>query len=584
MRLLPYLTAQRWRLWLALALYPLGAACVVAPPYIIQQIFDHIIGGGQGDRLPLAAAFYALAVVLEWSTGFASEYLMGLIGQRAMARLRADLFARLQAQGATYFDITPQGRILTRLTNDVEALSELFSTGAITLISDLLTLVAVVSMMLYLSPTLTFLAFLVLPPMAVLAFVCQRFARDAFRRIRHHLSGINSFLAEHIAHMSVVQAFGQEARVNAEFAELGQAYRAANRQAIFFDASLYALIEAIGTASVAALIGLGYGSVTRGALTAGVLVAFIQYIRRFFVPLRDLTTKFTVLQSALAAAERVVASLEAEPALVSPPDGHRAPAARLQLGIDFRDVWFAYGAEGPVGSPTRSKAQAEKRAVLRGINLSVARGEKVALVGSTGSGKSTILRLMARFYDVDDGGVFVDGHDVRAWDLFALRRLYGSVLQDTHLFSGTLSGNLALRPDISEAAVDDAISALGAGPWIASLPLGLATPVSEGGNNFSAGQRQLLAMVRALAISPEVLLLDEATSNIDSETEARLQAALEVLMRGRTTVVVAHRLSTVEKMDRIVVLDQGRIVQQGSHAALMAMDGPYRQQVRLGRG
>ena len=577
-RLLPYLTQQGWRLWLALVLYPMGAACVVAPPYLVQQIFDQVVTNGRGGRLLPLAVIYALAVALEWVTGFAAEYNLSILGQRAMANLRGDLFARLQAQDQRYFDTTPQGRILTRLTNDVEALSELFSTGAITLISDALTLVSVVGMMLYLSPALTLLSFLVLPPMALISWVCQRFARDAFRRIRRHLAGINSFLAEHIGHMSVVQTLGQEVRVNREFAELGEAYRAANRQAIFFDAALFALVEAIGTASIAALIGWGSGSITQGALTAGVLVAFIQYIRRFFIPLRDLTTKFTVLQSALAAAERVVASLETPARLVSPDNGYRPATGVLtdkpNGGVRLEGVWFGYGV---------APAPAKTDAVLRGIDLHVGVGEKVALVGATGSGKSTILRLLGRSYDVQAGVVRVDGEDVRTWDLLALRRLFGVVLQDTHLFSGTLRDNLALWPGTTDATLMSAIEALGADGWLMALPGGLDAPVSESGHNFSAGQKQLLAMIRALAIDPQILLLDEATSNIDSATESRLQAALEVLMAKRTTIVVAHRLSTVEKMDRIIVLSQGTVAQEGSHAILMQNDGPYRRQVHLSR-
>lgn len=571
-RLWKYFLASPGQVTLSFMLYPLNALCVIVPPYVIQQILDKAISAHRPELLLPLTGVYLAALCLEYLTGFGSEYSMSVLGQRSMHTLRRDLFAHVQRLPASFFDRNPIGRILTRLTSDVEALSDVFASGAITIIADVLTVVAVVAMMLWLDVRLTAFAFLVVPPLVGLAAFFQRYARTAFRDIRKHVARLNTFLAEHISGMSVVQIFGQQARTQREFEQLNADYRDANRQAIFFDAALYAVVEAIGTSAVAALIWYSASDLAQGAITAGTLVAFFQYIRRFFVPIRDLSTKYTVLQSAFAAAERTFSLLDEPQHIVSAAEAK--PLPRLQNALELRDVWFSY----------RGAVTGDKDWTLRGVNLTVRRGERVALVGSTGAGKSTVLKLLNRFYDVQRGAVLVDGLDARAYDLHQLRALFAVVLQDVHLFTGTLLQNLAFSDRISEAAARSAMAAVGGDAFVQRLPQGYDTPVQELGTNFSAGERQLLALARALALDPEVLILDEATSNIDSETEARIQSALDVLLQGRTAVVVAHRLSTIQKVDRILVFKHGQVVEEGDHATLMRRGGVYRTLVELQLG
>lgn len=562
-RLLGYLAAHKKLFAVALLLYPLDALAVVLPPYLVRQILDVAVPSGDARLVNWLALAYVGALSLEFMSGFASQLAMSVLGQRAMRSLRSDLFAHVQRLPPSYYDRTPVGRLVTRLTNDVESLGELFASGAVTVLADVVVLIAVVSMMFYLNVELTLVSFLVVPPLVGLALIFQRFARRAFNAIRKQLARINAFLSEHLSGMSIIQAFGQQARTQREFENLNLRFRNANRQAILFDSLLFSLVEAIGTCAVAAMIWYGAMDMAAGAIGAGTLVAFIQYIRRFFVPIRDLSTKYTIWQSGLAASERIFEVLD-EPVVV----GSSVDAVRkssLRDAVELRHVWFSYKETGEW--------------ILRDVDLTIRRGEHVALVGATGSGKTTILKLLNRLYDVQRGAVLVDGTDVRELHLDDLRRLFAVVLQDVHLFSGTIMENLAFADGVTEQDVRGAARAVQADAVIEKLPAGYAQPVQTGGANFSAGERQLLAFARALAVNPEVLVLDEATSNVDSETEARIQSALDVLLRERTAVVVAHRLSTIRKMDRIVVIHQGQIVEQGDHASLMARDGFYKRLV-----
>jgi ATP-binding cassette, subfamily B, multidrug efflux pump len=564
-RLFSYVWRERRLFLTALVLYPIDALSVVVPPYLVQQMLDVAIPRGDARLLWMLGGAYGLALALEYVSGFASQMSMGVLGQRAMLRLRSDLFAHVQRLPASFYDKNPIGRVLTRLTNDVEALNDVFATGAISVLADLVTIAAVVGTMLWLNVELTLFSFMVVPPLIIVAVIFQRIARQAFRRIRSSLARINTFLAEHISGMAVVQVFGQERRTQDEFAALNTEYRDANRNAVLADAWLYSIVEAIGIAAVAALLWYGAHDMATGAIGAGTLVAFMAYIRRFFVPIRDLSTKYTVLQSGFTAGERIFQLLDT-PLEITSAQGAK-PVSTIERGIGLRGVWFRY--------------REDHDHVLQGLSLDIEKGEHVALVGATGSGKTTVLKLLNRSYDVERGVVSVDGVDVRQLDLGDLRRLFAVVLQDVYLFSGTIIDNLTITGRVSREDAMRAARAVGADTLISRLSKGYDTQVNEAGANFSAGERQLLAFARALALGPQALILDEATSNIDSETESRIQEGLAVLMKGRTAVIVAHRLSTIRKVDRIVVLHQGQVVEQGSHDFLMRHGGSYAKLVEL---
>ncbi len=567
-RLLVHVMRDKRLLLFALIAYPLDALAAILPPFLVRQILDVAIPRHDADLLLWFCGAYLATLFLEYGAGFASLYAMGILGQRGMQSLRRDLFAHVQRLPASFFDRNPVGRTLTRLTNDVEAVSDVFATGAVTIIADVLTICAVVGMMLWLDVRLTLLAFLVVPPLVLMAAVMQRYARISFREVRKHIARINAYLAEHIGGMGVVQTFRQEARTAQEFTKLSAEFRDANRDAIFYDAVLFAAVEAIGTAAVAVLIWFGALDMTTGIVGAGTLVAFIQYIRRFFVPIRDLSTKYTVLQSAFASAERIFQLLDERVTIVSESDAK--PMEQLRHEVALEDVWFAY-----------REPEQDADWVLRGVSLRVRKGERVALVGATGCGKTTILKLMTRFYEPQKGRVTVDGIDIRELELTSLRRAFAVVLQDVHLFSGTVMENLSFGADATPAAVEAAAKLVQADDFVRKLEKGYATEVAEWGANFSAGERQLLAFARAMVANPQVLVLDEATSNVDTETEARIDHALDVLLADRTAIIVAHRLSTVRKVDRIVVLQRGQIVEEGSHAELMRGDGLYKRLVEL---
>jgi ATP-binding cassette, subfamily B, multidrug efflux pump len=548
------------------ALFPAVALMELAQPYLVKIAIDeHILRRDWAGLGRIALLFLLLLIVL-YALRAAQAYLTQLTGQRVIHDLRAALFAHLQRQDARFFDRMPVGRLMTRLLNDGEAIQELFTSGLVSLLGDVVTLTGVVVIMLGMNWKLALVTFALVPVLVIAAGYFRLRARASYRVVRTRLARLNAFLQESLQGMSVIQLFAREARERQLFGDLSGALRQGQFRSTFYDASLYATVEALGSAAVALLLWYGGGQVVTGALTFGGLVAFLEYTGRFFLPIRDLGAKYTVMQAATVSAERVFGLLDTEPTITSPPPradpSAGAGATPLPPAVEFRNVWFAYEGE---------------QWVLRDCSFRLAPGEDVALVGPTGEGKTTIARLLIRAYDVTRGQVLVDGVDVREWDLRTLRRHVGLIPQEVFLFSGTVEDNLRLAGDapVDAAAVDRALAAAGANRFVATLPRGRGEELRERGLNLSQGQRQLLAIARAIIYNPRVLALDEATSSIDPESEALVRVGIARLVEGRTSLVIAHRLSTIQRADRILVLHRGQIREAGRHAELLALGGLY---------
>jgi ATP-binding cassette subfamily B multidrug efflux pump len=548
------------------ALFPAVALMELAQPYLVKIAIDaHILRRDWAGLGRVALLFLLLLIVL-YALRAAQAYLTQLTGQRVIHDLRAALFAHLQRQDARFFDRMPVGRLMTRLLNDGEAIQELFTSGLVSLLGDVVTLTGVVVIMLGMNWKLALVTFALVPVLVIAAGYFRLRARASYRVVRTRLARMNAFLQESLQGMSVIQLFAREARERQLFGDLSGALRRGQFRSTFYDASLYATVEALGSAAVALLLWYGGGQVVTGALTFGGLVAFLEYTGRFFLPIRDLGAKYTVMQAATVSAERVFGLLDTEPTITSPPPRAEpsagAGATPRPAAVEFRNVWFAYEGE---------------QWVLRDCSFRLAPGEDVALVGPTGEGKTTIARLLIRAYDVTRGQVLVDGVDVREWDLRTLRRHVGLIPQEVFLFSGTVEDNLRLAGDapVDAAAVDRALAAAGADRFVATLPRGRGEELRERGLNLSQGQRQLLAIARAIIYNPRVLALDEATSSIDPESEALVRVGIARLVEGRTSLVIAHRLSTIQRADRIMVLHRGQIREAGRHAELLALGGLY---------
>ena len=533
----PRLMRRLWRVvrphrrlvYLSMLLFPCIAALELLQPWLVKIAIDRHILVGDWPGLSRVAAAYLACLVSLYGLRVGASYLTQLLGQRVMHDLRAALFAHLQRQDAAFFDRSPVGRLMTRVLTDVEAISELFASGAMAVVSDVLTLGGIVTLMLLLNWELALVTFALVPVLTLGAAYFRLKARDSYRAVRTRLARLNAFLQESLQGMAVIQLFARERREAELFGRLNADLRRAQFRSTFYDALLYAGVEAIGSVAVALLLWYGGGQVMAHALTFGGLVAFLEYTARFFLPIRDLGAKYTVMQAATVAAERIFGLLDSEPAVQPPAGGMMAPLPDAPA-VEFRDVWFAYQ---------------EEEWVLRDCSFVVAPGERVALVGPTGEGKSTIVRLMTRGYDVSRGQVLVGGHDVRQWDLRALRRHVGVIPQEVFLFTGTVEENLRVGAGeaASASALDSALRTARADRVVASLPRGLDEEIRERGHNLSQGQRQLLAIARALLYNPSVLALDEATSSVDPESESLIRAGLEELLQGRASVAIAHRPS-----------------------------------------
>jgi ATP-binding cassette subfamily B protein len=514
------------------------------------------------------AALYLLAMMLSAGLGFVHATVMARTGQAAMRDLRRDVFAHIQRLHLGFFDRYPVGRLVTRATNDVENVAEMFSAGIVALVTDVIKMLGFAVVLFLVNPKLALATFTVVPFLAAAAFVFRLRVRDAFRAVRVRIARINAVLQETVTGMKVVQLFTREDRNLREFARLNADHRDAWFDSIRYDAALFAVVEAAGSVSTAIVIWMA-----TGIASAGVLYVFIDWMRRFFLPLRDLSAKYSVMQSSMASCERIFQLMDTEPAVRDAVRGNGSEAVAAAAAphgggaVEFRNVWFAYQNEDWV---------------LRDLSFRVAPGERVAFVGATGAGKTSVIKLLTRLYEPQRGEIFLDG--VRLQDLpqEALRRRVAMVLQDVFLFSGSVSENIRLgREDISEEQIEAAARAVEAHRFIEKLPEGYATALRERGANLSAGQRQLLSFARALVHGADVLVLDEATSSIDTETEALIQRALRTLWEGRTALVIAHRLSTIQDVDRIHVLHKGRLIETGSHDELLARRGVYHRLYRL---
>jgi len=579
-RLWPYVKPY-WRL-VALTLllfFPLFFL-ELAPALVIKVGLDRVIlpgsaGSESGDPLlrlawileapgsidPLIwlGGLLFAAMILGSAFQFLNMAVMAWTGQSAMRDLRQEVFDHIQRLHMGFFDRYPVGRLVTRATNDVENVAEMFTAGIVAFVTDLLRMIGVAVLLFLIDARLALVTFLVVPVLAVAAVVFRFKVREAFRKVRVRIARINAYVQENVTGMKVVQLFTREDRNARDFDALNADHRKAWIQSIRYDAALFSAVELASGLTVAIIIAQGVG------LAAGTLYIFIDWMRRFFMPLRDLSAKYSVMQSSMASSERIFELLDTEPAI---PDLGAASAEREGDGaVAFEGVSFAYQGDDWV---------------LRDLSFRVEAGEKVAIVGPTGAGKTTIIHLLARLYEVKRGRVCIGGVDLRDIPQERLRRRIALVLQDVFLFSGTVADNISLgRPDVDRATIERAARAVRADRFIESLPQGYDTPIRERGTNLSAGQRQLLSFARALAHGADILVLDEATSSIDSDTESLIQAGIHVLMEGKTAIAIAHRLSTIRDVDRIYVLDGGRIVETGTHAELLARGGLYHHLYRL---
>ena len=574
-RLLGYLRPYRGAVLLALAVILVQAALNLVPPWLVRQVIDVHIPAGDLTGLAGIGLVYLATLAATFVLEFTQTWALQMTGQRIMFDLRLEIYTHLQRLGLRFYDRHPVGRLMTRVTSDVDVLNDLFTSGVVSVFGDVFTLAGIMVVMLLLDWQLALVAFTVLPLIVVVTQWFRRHVRESYRQVRFWIARINAFLQEHITGMATVQLFRREPRTFEAFDEIDRRHLDANLQSIFYYAVFYPAIEVIGALATALIIWYGGGLVAQDALTLGTLVAFIQYSQRFFRPISDLSEKFNVLQSAMASAERIFGLLDEEGEAAAGAVGragggepvHQPEQPPRQPRMAFEHVWFAYEGEDYV---------------LRDVSFVVEPGQRVGIVGATGAGKTTLINLMLRFYDVSRGRITLDGVDIREIDRGALRRRFGLVLQDVHLFSGTVASNVRLgTPDIDRAGVARALEAVGASGFVDALPGGMDAAVAERGATLSVGQKQLVSFARALAHDPAILVLDEATSSIDTESERAIRAALRTLMRGRTTIAIAHRLSTIQDMDTILVLHKGQLREQGSHQALLGERGIYYRLVQL---
>lgn len=561
-RMLAYLKPYGRYMLIAIVLMLLATGTTLLVPYLMKIAIDETIAQGDTDGLIRVASYIAGSFVLLYVASAGQRYLLGWVGQRVLANLREHMFRHLQALPLAYHDTHIVGVTVSRVMNDVAVINDLLSQGLVTLIGDLLVLIGIIIVMLSMSPRLALITFTVLPLMVLVTVLFSRRAKVAFRRTRSSVAAVVGDLAEGIAGMRVIQAFAQEEVAQARFDAINESNREAHVDAMSLSFVFLPSIEFMGMLATAVVLWFGGVAVSRGEVTLGVLVAFLAYVTRFFQPIQELSQLYTTMQSAMAGGEQVIRLIDTEPSVADAPDASEMPRVRGE--VELKDVSFRYRPETPE--------------VLHNINLRIAPGQTVALVGPTGAGKSSIANLIARFYDATEGQVLIDGIDVQSVQQQSLRAQTGIVSQDPFLFSGTIGDNIRFGNEAAlETAVIEAAQMANAHDFIAALPDGYETQILEGGVNISLGQRQLICIARAVLADPRLLILDEATANVDTLTEALIQEALERLLEGRTAIVIAHRLSTIRRADVICVVRDGRIVEQGSHEALLTQAGLYRE-------
>ncbi|MCL5271444.1 MAG: ABC transporter ATP-binding protein/permease [bacterium] len=570
-RLWKYIRPYRRAAGVTLLLTLAAGGLNVTLPLMAKRIIDVEIARGNMTGVVHMSLLYLTVIVLAVGLDVAFNYLSAWVGQHAMHDLRLDLYRHVLGQDVVYFDRNPVGRIITRLTSDVGTLNELFATGVVSTTGDMLVLLGVVGLMLYHSLYLSMVLLLVIPIMVPAISIFRRYSRRWYLETRRHLATLNAYLQENLAGIRTVQAFNREGRNFAQFRLLNRDYREANIKTILAFAMFFPVMSLVSSGAVAGVIWVGGGQIIAGrlsgapTLTFGELFLFIQCMQMLFSPIRTLTEKINLLQSATASSERIFKLLDTRPAIMPPVDP--VPVPPLREAVRFEHVDFAY---------------VEGEPVLRDVSFDIPRGQTIAVVGATGAGKSTLINLMTRFYDVGGGRILLDGVDLRRFDPGELRRMFAVVLQEVFLFSGTIAENLRLaNPSLSDAQLWDILRQVNAHDFVAGLPGGLRAKVTERGGTFSTGQKQLLAFARALAADPQVLVLDEATANIDTETEQRIQAAIRRMLAGRTGLVIAHRLSTIQRADRILVMHRGRVRESGTHEELLQLDGLYRRLFEL---
>jgi ATP-binding cassette subfamily B protein len=557
-RLLHYVRPYRGLVMLSVTLLLAVSGVQLLQPYLIKVGIDGFIKEGRIEGLAGVAALFVIALAAEFGLRFVQFYVLEKTGQNVVFDIRMHVFAHLQRLSSSFFDRNPVGRLMTRVTTDVESLNEAFTSGLVLILADLVKLTAIVVILIWMDWRLALVTFSILPLMLALSWFFRTRIRRAYRQVRTMVARLNAFLQENVSGMRIIQLFGRERSNDREFQELNRSHRDADLDAVRFDSVFSAVTELVGSIALAAIVWAGGWRILGDGISFGTLVAFIQYSSRFFQPVQELSQRYAVMQAAMASSERIFGLLDSVPEIV-PPSSPAVLRRRLRGRIAFEEVTFGYNPDEPV---------------LREVSFGVEPGERIAVVGWTGSGKTTLIRLLVRLYDVWDGRITVDGVDVRDYDPADLRRAIGVVLQDHFLFAGSIEANISLGdPGIGPDRVRQAAAAVRANQFVERLPNGYAEEVRERGSNFSVGEKQLLSFARAVAFDPAVLVMDEATSSVDPETESHIRRALDSILKDRTSIIIAHRLVTVREADRFLVLHHGRLREEGTHRDLMGLEG-----------